>query len=132
MGEKYSVVEKTKNGFSLNRVNLTAATTIEGCNVVWNISSAAGGAFDVTVAEYKPSRTAQYNLQPHVVNRPYIIVKCAADCSANNVAVKSSDGAGGTTTHYTFAADYSGTPRYVVLRVASSKAADGTYIWEVA
>lgn len=113
---------------TIARKNLTATAKIEGTDVIWNISAAAS-AFNITVRPYVPTRTSQFTLNNQ---QPVLVIKCSADCSANNVAVLSSDGAGGTTTHYTFAADYSTTPRYVVLRISATRGADGTFLWQVA
>lgn len=103
--------------------DLTSATTIQGGgNGIWNISAAAG-AYDVTVADYDSSHHGDYVTPP---NKPYIIVKCSADCSANNVTIQKADGVD----LYVFAADYSANPRYVVLTLDSPTA--GKYVWKLA
>lgn len=111
------------------RSNVTTTTTVQGNKVIWNISAAAA-AYDVTVEEFDSSRYADYDVDKN--GQPIVVIKCSADCSVNNVGVLSSDGAAGTTTHYTFAADYSVTPRYVALRLSATLGADGKYLWEVA
>ena len=111
---------KTK---TVQRATITTTTTIEGTGVVWNITTAAA-AYDVTVANYDPNRVSAFDPDQ---NPPMVVIKCSVNTGTYNVAIKSDDGAGGTTTHYTFAADYSSTPRYVVLRLQS-----GLNIWQVA
>lgn len=113
---------------TIARQNITAATTIVGGDCVWNISTIGAGGYAVTV---NPIDMSQYNQWRNSELQPVVIIKCAADASANNVTIESSDGAAGTTTHYTFAADYSVTPRYVVLRISATMGADGTYLWEL-
>lgn len=128
MGYLYAGELAKDNDVTIARGAVIAASTIEGNKVVWNITT-AGASYDLTVAEYDATRTSQYK---YVDGQPVIVIKCSVDCSANNVAVKSSDGAGSTTTHYTFAADYSVTPRYIALRLSATEGADGTRLWELA
>lgn len=125
----YAGILASNSGFVRNRGAITAAQTIEGNKVIWNIST-AGASYDVTVRSYDPTRRNEYDQD--VLGQPVIIIKCSVDTSANNVAVKVSDGAGSTTTIYTFAADYSVTPRYVALRLSATRGADGSYLWESA
>ena len=117
------------NGVTRARSNVTTTTTVQGNKAIWNISAAAA-AYTLTVEEYDSSQYKCYDVDKD--GQPVIIIKCSADCSVNNVAVKSSDGAAGLTTHYTFAADYSSTPRYVALRLSATEGADGTRLWEAA
>lgn len=129
MGNLYADVLANYNDKTIARSsNITAATTVEGNKVVWVIYSAAA-AYDLTVAEYDSSRVAQYK---YLDEQPTIIIKCVANCSLNNVTVKSSNGAGSTTSHYVFASDYSVTPRYIALRLSATEGADGTRLWELA
>lgn len=130
MAELYAGILASNSGTVRNRAAITSAQTIEGNKVIWNCSSAAGGAFDVTVRQYDKTRVNEYDQD--VLGQPVIIIKCSADTSANNVGILTSDGAGGSTTLYTFAADYSVTPRYVALRLSATRGADGSYLWEVA
>lgn len=114
------------------RQDIDAAQTIEGCDCIWDVSTIGAGGYTVTVAPLDKSRYNQYETVNAERFQPTMIIKCSADASANNVLVVSSDGAGGTTTHYTFAANYSVTPRYIALRISATKGADGTDIWELA
>lgn len=128
MGYLYAGELAKENDVTMARAAITAVSTIEGNKVVWNITTVAA-AYDVTVAEYDATRTSQYK---YVDGQPVIVIRCAADCSVQNCSILSSDGAGGTTTHYTFAADYSATPRYIALKLSATEGADGTRIWELA
>ena len=102
--------------------DITAATTIQGgVNGIWNISAAVAG-FDVLVADYDASHYGDYPTPP---TKPMIVIKCSADCSVQNVTVSNSAGV-----LYTFAADYSVTPRYVVLDLDAPTA--GSNLWKLA
>lgn len=125
----YASILASGTGFVRNRGAIAAAQTIEGNKVIWNISTASA-SYNVTVASYDPTRRSEYDLDQN--GQPVIIIKCSVDTSANNVAVLVSDGAGSTTTIYTFAADYSVTPRYVALRLSATRGANGSYLWESA
>lgn len=129
MAELYAGILASNSGTVRNRAAITSAQTIEGNKVIWNCSSAAAG-YNVTVRQWDKTRRNEYCLDES--EQPVIIIKCSADTSANNVAILTSDGAAGTTTLYTFAADYSVTPRYVALRISATRGADGSYLWEVA
>ena len=100
-------------------VSITTANTIEGGEVTWNVTSAAGGAYDLTVANFDSSRWGQY---PGV--KPKIIIRCGADTSANNVTVKNAAGS----TLYTFSSDHSTTAIYILLKLPS----DNSQAWELA
>lgn len=128
MANAYASDGRVDHGLTKARKNITSVSTIYGSDVVWNISAVAA-AYDVTVGEYDAT---MYNQYKTIDGQPCVIIKCAADCSVQNCSILSSDGAAGTTTHYTFAADYSATPRYVVLRLSATMGADGKYLWEVA
>lgn len=127
----YANTARAPKGLTKARQNIDAVQTIEGADCIWNIAT-AGASYDVTVAPLDLSRYNQYQTMGADRVQPEIIIKCSVDTSANNVAIKSSNGAGGTTTHYTFAADYSVTPRYIALRISATLGADGTYLWELA
>lgn len=129
MGNAYALDSATYHGHTQARADIIAATTIEGNLATWDIST-VGGTYTVTVKEYDTGRRSQYRTD--INGQPTVVIKCSSNCSVSNVAVKSSDGAGGTTTHYTFAADYSSTPRYLVLRLSATAGADGTRLWEAA
>ena len=128
MGNKYAREEFRKNAGSYAREifitsKITTTTTIQGgANGVWNISAAAG-SYDVTVANFDKTHFSDYVTPP---NKPYIIIKCSVDTSANNVAIKNAAGS----TLYTFAADYSVNPRYVVLVLSAPTT--GSFAWALA
>jgi hypothetical protein len=130
MGNLYAYQETKPQGLVKARATaITAAQTVEGNKVTWIVGTPAGQAgYTLTVAEYNKTRTSQYTDD----YQPILVVKCVGDCSSYNVPVVSSDGAGGTTTHYTFAANYTSTPRYLVLRLSATNGADGSLLWEVA
>jgi hypothetical protein len=127
MGYLYADALALENDVTMARAAITGVQTVEGNKVIWNITTVAA-AYDVTVAEYDATRAAQYK---YLDRQPTITIRCAADCSVFNVSILSSDGAGGSTTHYTFAADYSATPRYVTLKLSATEGADGTRLWEL-
>lgn len=130
MAELYAGILATGSaGTTRNRGAITSAQTIEGNKVIWNCSAAAAG-YNVTVRQYDKTRVNEYDQD--VLVQPVMIIKCSADTSANNVGILTSDGAGGSTTLYTFAADYSVTPRYIALRLSATRGADGSYLWELA
>ena len=127
MGNLYAIDGKTFHGATQARTDIVEATTAEGNLVTWDIST-ANAAYALTIREYDATRYSQYRVNTNM--QPTIIIKCSVDTSGFNVTVQSSDGAAGTTTHYTFAADYSVTPRFIALRL--TEGADGTLIWELA
>lgn len=128
MAYKYARTEFRKNVGAHSRVqfqtgDIVEETTIQGgVDGVWDITTVAA-AYDITVADYDRTHFSEYPTPP---NKPYIVIKCSADCSVFNVAVKTVAGV----TLYTFAADYSVTPRYIVLTVACPTA--GTSEWQLA
>ena len=128
MATVYARTEFRKNIGAHSRVqfqtyDITEATTIQGgADGVWDITTVAQ-AYTVTVNNYDRSHFADYVTPP---NKPYIIIKCSADCSVENATIK--DEAGNTL--FTFAANYSVTPGYVVLTLDSPTTGDFT--WKIA
>lgn len=129
MGNAYATTDALRHLHTQARSDVVEVTTAEGNLVTWDIST-VGAAYALTIQEYDSSRYAMYKENKH--QQPTVIIKCTSDCSVFNVTVQSSDGAGGTTTHETFAADYSTNERYTVLRLSATEGADGTLIWELA
>lgn len=122
---------KIDNVFNRSEDLADEASTIEGGACTWVIPT-LGATRIITVQRYDPTRAAEY-LQEN--GKPIVVIKCKGDASVNNATIVTSDGAiptAGTTTLYTFAADYSATPRYLVLRVSATSGADGHPLWEVA
>jgi len=128
MGYKYAGLEFRKdNGAHGRKLLITSdiveATTISGgVNGVWDITTIGAGGYDVLVACYDESRHNDYQNPPI---KPTIVIKCSADASANNVTISNSSGV-----LYTFAADYSVTPGYIVLALSAPTA--GKYVWALA
>jgi len=103
--------------------DLTEESTIDGgVDGVWDITTAAA-AWTLTVNHWDEGLYANY---PKGKNKPYIILKCSADCSGFNVTVDDEAG----TTLYTFAANYSVNARYVVLTL--DVATNGFHTWKLA
>lgn len=111
----------SRDKLTLDRsVNLpNADATIEGGMCTWVIGTAltAGRTYDVL--KFSKGRYAEYPSVKEI--KPHIIIKCAVNTAANNATITS-----GGSTLFTFAADYSVTPAYVVLRLTDT----GT--WELA
>ena len=86
------------------------------------------GALNLDVQRYEQTNYKEYPQE----GKPIIVIKSIGNNTGpNTVAVRCDDGAGGFTTLYTFAADYSATPRYIVLRLSATLAADGRRVWEL-
>lgn len=107
-----------------------ADNTIEGGKCTWVIPT-LGASRTITVLRPDFTRSSQLQQED---GKPVIIIKCIGDASVNNAIIVSHNGAitPGTNTLYTFAADYSATPRFIVLRVSATFGADGRPIWEIA
>ena len=127
MGVLHSYNTAVYHGDTRATQAVVEATTIYGNKVIWDVST-VGAAYTVTVGEYDQTDYKNYDVD--VNGQPILVIVCSSDCSVFNVAVKSSDGAGSTTTHATFAADYSTTSRTVVLRLSATLGADGKRLWE--
>lgn len=104
-----------------------AAATITGNMCTWVIGTqTATHNFDIK--RFENTDFSEY--QPE--GKPVIVIKCIASAAVFNVVIRCDDGAGGYTTLYTFAADYSVTPAYVAVRISDTLGADGRYLWELA
>ena len=103
--------------------DLTEESTIDGgVDGVWDCTTAAA-AWTLTVNHWDEGLYANY---PKFPNKPYIIIKCSCDTSVFNITVNDEAG----TTLYTFAANYSVTPIYIVLTLDT--AAAGFHTWKLA
>lgn len=104
-----------------------ANNVIEGGMCTWVIGTQTAN-HNLDIARYDAT-----NYKDNVAEgKPVIIIKCIGDASGFNVAVRCDDGAAGYTTLYTFAADYSVTPRYIAVRLSATLGADGRRLWELA
>jgi len=93
-----------------------------GVDGVWVIDDNKVG-FTITVENWDLGMYAQWPKQ----NKPYIFIKCIADARfGGGIPIVDEDG----TTLYTFAANYSVTPRYIVLTLDT--AAAGYHTWKLA
>ena len=131
MSNYYSSKYKTHNTDRIKNRSVTLAdeaNVILGNNCTWVIGTQTG-SHNLDVLPFDPTNFAEFNNDER---KPVVVIKCIGDASVNNVVVRTSDGAGGMTTLYTFAADYSGTPRYLALRISATAGADGKFLWEVA
>lgn len=102
-------------------------SSIEGGVCTWIIPT-LGASRTITVLRPDFSRTSEYLLEN---GKPIIIIKCVGDASVNTAIISTADGSGSTKTLYTFAADYSATPRYIALRVSTTYGTDGKPVWEL-
>lgn len=105
----------------LNRATITIGDHyVEGGGLVWVAAhNIAGFVESITLLNYDSTRAAQYRFGTH----PHIIIKNTQDSSGTNLVIKNMAG----NTLYTFAANNSVTPAYVVFRI------DGTTKnWELA
>jgi len=108
-------------------VALTTDTFIEGGRgVIWDITT-ANAAWALAVLDYDETRSSEY---PRLPEKPYIAIKCSADCSVFNVTVVANNAAGVPAVLYTFAANHSVTPIYLFLEAGF--AANGRVIWQLA
>jgi len=113
----------------LDRISLGNVTqNLEGGGVVWDVDSVAlATAATITVMHYDQSRYGEYCYGGTKLDRkPHIIIKGSANFTTYNVTIKDED----ANTLYTFAADYSSTPIYVVLRLTNADR--NTVSWELA
>lgn len=97
-----------------------ANASIEGGMCTWVVGTALTATRTYTVLNFSKGRYSQYPSVKEI--KPHIMIKCAVDTSVNNAII--ADAAGSTI--FTFAADYSVTPAYVVLRLST------TNTWELA
>lgn len=128
MATYYASKEFTRNQGAYDRKQFSTydlveeSTIVGGVDGVWDCTT-AGVAWTLTVEHYDEGSYAQY---PHFRNKPYIVIKCSCDTSVNNITVNDEAG----TTLYTFAANYSVTPIYIVLTLDT--AAAGFHTWKLA
>jgi len=128
MATHYASKEFTRNQGAYDRkqfatYDLTTTSTIHGgVDGVWDCATASA-AWTLTVENYDESRFAEY---PKYRNKPYIVIKCSCDTSVFNITVQDEAGTG----LYTFAANYSVTPIYIVLTLDT--ATTGIHTWKLA
>ena len=118
-----------KSNDQLDRISLGNVTqNLEGGGVCWDIDSVSlAHAAVITVMHYDSGRFGEYQYGgPNLDRKPHIIIKGSANFATYNVTVKDED----ANTLYTFDADCSTTPRYVVLRLISTDR--NTVSWELA
>lgn len=119
MAVKYASFYKRDHNKSLNRVSLgDSDNTVEGSAVTWVQDTALTAARTITVRDFDQSRHGEYDDKLY----PKLVIKCAVDASVNNLVVADTAAA----VLFTFAADYSVTPAYCVLRL------DSVGDWELA
>ena len=104
------------------------ANQVTGGMCTWVIGTQTA-SHNLDIQRYEMTNYKEYPQE----GKPIIVIKCIGNATApNTIPVRCDDGAGGFTTLYTFAADYSVTPRYIVVRLSATLGADGRRLWELA
>lgn len=109
MSYQYSKDYKKNDSETLETPAIIAATSIQGTNVLWDITTVGAGGYTVTVLPFVKEQFADH----FECDKPCLKIRCSADCSANNVII--SYPSNGSTATYTFSTNCSVIPKYLVL-----------------
>ena len=117
MANKSASIHKNEGTMILDRIALTENTTIDGGDVVWNVTAITEDIRlvpTITVRNYDKNHFAEF---PFHYARPCVIIKVSCDLGQSSLLINDVDG----NELATLSGDYSTTPTYVVLRLQSDE-----------